>query len=71
MASKMAPGGVLRGKPLTVADEVNARHRDDNIDDMTAPSTLVLTAEIEIPRELEVLRGRRIDSGSGSSWRSW
>jgi len=67
MSSAVAPRGAFPGKTLTAIDEVSVLHRDDNIDDMSTPSNFGLTVEIEIPRELEVLPGRRVDTPDGFS----
>ncbi len=67
MSSAMAARGGLHGKPSTATDEIGAGHHDDNIDDMSAPSNLGLTVEIEIPRELDVPPVRRVDTPDGYS----
>jgi hypothetical protein len=67
MSSAVAPRGAFHSKPLTATDEVGVLHHDDNIDDMSTPSNFGLTVEIEIPRELEVLPGRRVDTPDGFS----
>lgn len=66
MSSAMASQRARHGKPLAPVDEVNARHRDDNVDDMPVPSNLGLAVEIEIPGELGAPSGRRMDTRMGS-----
>ena len=67
MSSALASRGALRSKSVTAADEIHARHHDDNIDDISAPSNLGLTVDIEMPRELKVPLGRRVGTNEGFS----
>ncbi len=55
MASALAVGAGVYSKPLVakVMDEHGAQHRDDNGDDISAPTLVGLSVEIEFPRELE------------------
>lgn len=71
MASATAVRSGSHSKPLTVRvmDESDARHHDDNGDDISAPQLLGLAVEIESPRELEEPPRQSVGTTHGSS--SW